>query len=117
MREGALVSGRVQPAITSANNETAMNRAVFLWINATSIEQARPFFAELEAGVVGNLEVDKRKVRCVNFYEYQVLLNLPLSTYFYQNLHLSIPVVFVKSMYGDKILNSGFSATKKSRHS
>ena len=100
MREGALVSGRVQTAI-----------------NSTSIEQARPFFAELEAGVVGNLEVDKRKVRCVNFYEYQVLLNLPLSTYFYQNLHLSIPVVFVKSMYGDKILNSGFSATKKSRHS
>ncbi len=96
MREGALASGGVQPAITAANIETAMNRAVFLWINSTSIEQARPFFAELEAGVVGKLEVYKRKVRCVNFHEYQVLLNLPLYTYFYQNLHLAIPVVFVK---------------------
>jgi len=43
MREGALVSGGVQPAITSANNETAMNRGVFLWKNSTSIEHARRF--------------------------------------------------------------------------
>ena len=43
MREGALASGGVQPAITAAKIETAMKRGLFLWINSTSIEHARRF--------------------------------------------------------------------------